>query len=69
MRKGKAVKQALDGARIYRQRVSMENPLRGLSIDEVVAIARYIGVPYASYGKLMSYVSATGKLPPEPDKQ
>lgn len=58
-------KKNLKGAALYRALAGKADPLRGLTLDEIVSLAReYMGTPYSSYGKLVSYVHMRGKLPP-----
>ena len=49
---------------LYRELEGKAEPLRGLGIGQITELARYIGHPYGSYGKLRAYTDATGKLPP-----
>ena len=49
---------------LYRELEGKPEPLRGIGIGQITELARYIGHPYGSYGKLRAYTDATGKLPP-----
>lgn len=46
------------------RQASGQNPLEGMSLDEVSALAwEYRSEGYGSYGKLRGYVYATGRMP------
>lgn len=47
-----------------------QDPLSGMTIEQVTAIARMFHAPYSTYGELRGRVDATGSLPgPEMERE